>query len=74
MVRFFNIFVCIYVYIKPISWHIFTYIVLVTFKANELYRFDRWLSRTEEDIDDAVKIKPTTRLEACQSLATFKVK
>ena len=42
-------------------------------KAGELNRFDRWLSRTEEEIDEAVKIKPTTRLEACQLLATFKV-
>jgi len=40
--------------------------------AGELNRFDRWLGRTEEEIDDAVKVKPTTRLEACQLLATFK--
>ena len=42
-------------------------------QAGELNRFDRWLSRTEEEIDEAVKVKPTTRLEACQLLATFKV-
>lgn len=40
--------------------------------ANELKRFDRWLSRTEEDLDDAVKNKPATRLEACQMLALIK--
>ena len=72
MVRFYNVFVCIYVYIYFMAH--FYINCNCDFKANELYRFDRWLSRTEEDIDDAVKIKPTTRLEACQSLATFKVK
>ena len=36
-------------------------------------RFERWLSRTEDEIDENITTKPTTRLEACQLLATFKV-
>ena len=31
------------------------------------------MHRTQDELDDAVKTKPTTRIEACQLLATLKV-